>query len=96
MNSGGGSGRRSVVHHCNPSPNPPQKNRLSLDPRTDPRSVGQTTVRGSRPLYPAFDANDGRPARTVIRSMARRSHSSITPIAVKSGDFLPFPISLDP
>ncbi|WMV19800.1 hypothetical protein MTR67_013185 [Solanum verrucosum] len=41
----------SVIHHCNPSPNP--ENGLSLDPQTDPRSVGQTTVCG---LCPWIDA----------------------------------------
>ncbi|WMV19625.1 hypothetical protein MTR67_013010 [Solanum verrucosum] len=30
----------SVIHHCNPSPNPAQKNWLCLYPRTDPRSIG--------------------------------------------------------
>ncbi|WMV56339.1 hypothetical protein MTR67_049724 [Solanum verrucosum] len=36
----------SVVHHCNPSPASSEKNWPSLDSRTDPRSVDQTTVRG--------------------------------------------------
>ncbi|WMV10224.1 hypothetical protein MTR67_003609 [Solanum verrucosum] len=39
----------SVVRHCNPSPASSEKNWLSLDPRTDPRSVDQTTVRGLCP-----------------------------------------------
>ncbi|WMV37287.1 hypothetical protein MTR67_030672 [Solanum verrucosum] len=38
----------TVVHHCNPSP-ASSENWLSLDPRTDPRSVDQTTVRGLCP-----------------------------------------------
>ncbi|WMV46059.1 hypothetical protein MTR67_039444 [Solanum verrucosum] len=43
----------SVVRHCNPSP-ASSENWLSLDPRTDPRSVDQTTVRGSRTPLPIF------------------------------------------
>ncbi|WMV57869.1 hypothetical protein MTR67_051254 [Solanum verrucosum] len=39
----------SVVRHCNPSPASSEKNWLRLDPRTDPRSVDQTTVRGLCP-----------------------------------------------
>ncbi|WMV33333.1 hypothetical protein MTR67_026718 [Solanum verrucosum] len=42
----------SVVHYCNPSPKPSSENRLSFDSRTDPQSVDQTTVRGSRPPLP--------------------------------------------
>ncbi|WMV46555.1 hypothetical protein MTR67_039940, partial [Solanum verrucosum] len=38
----------SVVRHCNPSP-ASSENWLSLDSRTDPRSVDQTTVRGLCP-----------------------------------------------
>ncbi|WMV24275.1 hypothetical protein MTR67_017660 [Solanum verrucosum] len=41
----------SVVHHCNPSP-ASSENWLCPDSRTDPRSVDQTTVRGSRPPLP--------------------------------------------
>ncbi|WMV33211.1 hypothetical protein MTR67_026596 [Solanum verrucosum] len=51
-------------------PQPSLENRLSLDPRTDPRSV--ICVRGSRLLYPASNTNYGRPARTVVRSTVRR------------------------
>ncbi|WMV22878.1 hypothetical protein MTR67_016263 [Solanum verrucosum] len=36
----------TVVRHCNPSPASSKKNWLSLDPRTNSRSVDQTTVRG--------------------------------------------------
>ncbi|WMV23964.1 hypothetical protein MTR67_017349 [Solanum verrucosum] len=39
----------SVVRHCNPSPASSEKNWLSLNSRTDPRSVDQTTVRGLCP-----------------------------------------------
>ncbi|WMV38534.1 hypothetical protein MTR67_031919 [Solanum verrucosum] len=63
----------SVVHHCNPSPLPSLENRLSLDPQTNPRSVGQTTVRGSRHLYPTSDTNYGRPARTFVQCTIHRS-----------------------
>ncbi|WMV13848.1 hypothetical protein MTR67_007233 [Solanum verrucosum] len=38
----------TVVRHCNPSP-ASSENWLSLDSRTDPRSVDQTTVRGLCP-----------------------------------------------
>ncbi|WMV41285.1 hypothetical protein MTR67_034670 [Solanum verrucosum] len=56
----------SVVRHCNPSPAISEKIWLSLDPRTDPRSVDQTTVCGlwsvsmdEDLLYPASDMNYG-------------------------------------
>ncbi|WMV25268.1 hypothetical protein MTR67_018653 [Solanum verrucosum] len=39
----------SVVRHCNPSQPAQKKIWLSLDPRTDPRSIDQTTVRGLCP-----------------------------------------------
>ncbi|WMV43048.1 hypothetical protein MTR67_036433 [Solanum verrucosum] len=42
----------SVVHYCSPSQKPSSENQLSLDPLIDPRSVGQTTVRRSRPPQP--------------------------------------------
>ncbi|WMV32550.1 hypothetical protein MTR67_025935 [Solanum verrucosum] len=56
------------------------RNQLSLDPR----SVGQTTVRGSSLLYLESNTNDGRPAQTVVQCTTRRSHPSITPRTVKS------------
>ncbi|WMV58888.1 hypothetical protein MTR67_052273 [Solanum verrucosum] len=56
-----------------PLPSQAQKNRLSLDLETDPRSVGQSTVRGSRLIYPASDMNYGRPTRTVVQSTVRTS-----------------------
>ncbi|WMV54449.1 hypothetical protein MTR67_047834 [Solanum verrucosum] len=61
----------SVVHHYSPSQKPRSKNRLSLDPRTDLRSV--VCVRRSRLIYPASDTNYGRPAQTVVRCTVRRS-----------------------
>ncbi|KAH0636086.1 hypothetical protein KY289_036001 [Solanum tuberosum] len=39
----------SVVHHCNPSQTSSEKNMLSFDSRTDPRSVDRTTVCGLCP-----------------------------------------------
>ncbi|WMV38114.1 hypothetical protein MTR67_031499 [Solanum verrucosum] len=65
-----------------PLPKLSSENRLSLDPWIDPRSVGQTTVHRPDhgpwsmsmdlgPLYPASNANDNRPARTVVRSTIR-------------------------
>ncbi|WMV26572.1 hypothetical protein MTR67_019957 [Solanum verrucosum] len=44
----------SVVRHCNPSPTSSIFFWLSLDPQTDPWSVDQTTVRGSRPPLPSL------------------------------------------
>uniref|UniRef100_M1CYQ2 Uncharacterized protein n=1 Tax=Solanum tuberosum TaxID=4113 RepID=M1CYQ2_SOLTU len=55
-----------------PLPKPSSENRLSLDPRTDPPSVDRGL------LYPAFDANDGQPARTVVRSTVQVLSIQIT------------------
>uniref|UniRef100_M1DT94 Uncharacterized protein n=1 Tax=Solanum tuberosum TaxID=4113 RepID=M1DT94_SOLTU len=46
---------------------PSSENSLSLDPRTDLRSVSQTPVHGSKLLYPDSDTNYGRPSQTIVR-----------------------------
>ncbi|WMV18639.1 hypothetical protein MTR67_012024 [Solanum verrucosum] len=56
-------------------PQTSSENWLSLDSRTDSRSV--VYVRGLRLPLPASDTYYGRPARTVIRSTVHRQHDSI-------------------
>ncbi|WMV55084.1 hypothetical protein MTR67_048469 [Solanum verrucosum] len=52
-------------------PKPSSENQLILDPQSDHGPWSISVDRG--PLYPASDANDGKPTWTVIRSTVCRS-----------------------
>uniref|UniRef100_M1DL68 Uncharacterized protein n=1 Tax=Solanum tuberosum TaxID=4113 RepID=M1DL68_SOLTU len=65
-----------------PLPKPSSENKLSLDPRSDHGPWSVSVDRG--PLYPASDANDGRPVRTVVQSTVRRSDHRFKSSTVRS------------